>query len=353
MEHNRNHFVLVHGACHGAWCWYKVKPMLERAGHRVTTLDLAACGINLTNLADVHTLSEYSEPLIKFLESLGEEEKVILVGHSLGGMNVAFAAEKFPEKIFAVVFVSALLPDTSHQPSYVMEKDLALATTLTRVGPLLGNDLSNIGNKFSEERYGSVARFYVVCKDDNIVSEKFQLWMTQNYAVKEVIELQGADHMAMFSAPQDLCAALLRVARSTPASCHRQPPFQSSPLLLSSRHFLLPLSDRRVISPLYDCLFSPLSGLSRLSCLSFLAFRLSGLSRFSLASFTSRIFGLSSFTSLLSDLSEFLPLFSPEPKEESHRLRKVWFGCVSNEERIERKMLLSEGIWWEKISLYS
>ncbi|KAK9165296.1 hypothetical protein Scep_000487 [Stephania cephalantha] len=261
MEHNRNHFVLVHGACHGAWCWYKVKPMLERAGHRVTTLDLAACGINLKNLADVHTLSEYSEPLIKFLDSLAEEEEVILVGHSLGGMNIAFAAEKFPEKIFAVVFVSALLPDTSHQPSYVMEKlfeelppdafmdskftyegggkvgstifigpkclaskfyqrspieDLALATTLTRVGPLLGNDLSNIGNKFSEERYGSVARFYVVCKDDNIVSEKFQRWMTQNYAVREVIELQGADHMPMFSAPQDLCAALLSVARSTP-----------------------------------------------------------------------------------------------------------------------------------------
>ena len=28
-------FVLVHGAWHGAWCWDKVVPLLERAGHRV------------------------------------------------------------------------------------------------------------------------------------------------------------------------------------------------------------------------------------------------------------------------------------------------------------------------------
>ncbi|KAK9129639.1 hypothetical protein Sjap_010126 [Stephania japonica] len=93
------------------------------------------------------------------------------------------------------------------------ECDLAPATSLTRVGPLLGNDLSNIGNKFSEGRYGSVAPFFVVCKDDNMVSEKFQRWMTQNYSVRKVMELKGADHTAMFWAPQDLSAALLHVAR--------------------------------------------------------------------------------------------------------------------------------------------
>ncbi|KAG5614738.1 hypothetical protein H5410_014562 [Solanum commersonii] len=26
---NKNHFVLVHGACHGAWCWYKVVTILR------------------------------------------------------------------------------------------------------------------------------------------------------------------------------------------------------------------------------------------------------------------------------------------------------------------------------------
>ncbi|KAK9165293.1 hypothetical protein Scep_000484 [Stephania cephalantha] len=258
MEESRKHFVLVHGACHGAWCWYKVKPVLERAGHQVTALDLAASGINSKNQLDVRTLSEYSEPLIKFLESLREREKVILVGHSLGGMNIAFAAEKFPEKISTAVFLTAFMPDSSHQPSYVIEKyfektpmeefmdsvftfdeggkvassvffgpkclssklyqlspmeELALATMFVRVGPFMGKYLSNVANKFSEEKYGSVGRVYVVCKDDKIISESIQLWMTRNYTVKEVIEIEGADHMPMFSAPQALCRALIHIAR--------------------------------------------------------------------------------------------------------------------------------------------
>jgi hypothetical protein len=24
QRRHRHHFVLVHGLCHGAWCWYKV-----------------------------------------------------------------------------------------------------------------------------------------------------------------------------------------------------------------------------------------------------------------------------------------------------------------------------------------
>jgi hypothetical protein len=31
--------VLVHGLCHGAWCWYKAATALESAGHRVTALE--------------------------------------------------------------------------------------------------------------------------------------------------------------------------------------------------------------------------------------------------------------------------------------------------------------------------
>ncbi|KAI5316687.1 hypothetical protein L3X38_036394 [Prunus dulcis] len=53
----QKHFVLVHGACHGSWCWYKIKPRLESAGHRVTALDLAASGINTKAIQDVPLFS--------------------------------------------------------------------------------------------------------------------------------------------------------------------------------------------------------------------------------------------------------------------------------------------------------
>ncbi|KAM7507005.1 hypothetical protein LguiA_017458 [Lonicera macranthoides] len=61
-----SHFVLVHGSCHGAWCWYKLIKLLKSAGHMVTAIDLAA-----------------------------SEEKVILVGHSMGGIAVLVAKENF------------------------------------------------------------------------------------------------------------------------------------------------------------------------------------------------------------------------------------------------------------------
>jgi hypothetical protein len=75
----RHHFVLVHGLMHGAWCWYKTVDLLRRAGHRVTTLDLASCG---TLPADSNTISEfavYNQPPVGLLLSLPETDKVGLV----------------------------------------------------------------------------------------------------------------------------------------------------------------------------------------------------------------------------------------------------------------------------------
>ena len=124
----QKHFVLVHGLCHGAWCWYKLKSQLESAGHRVTVLDLAASGINMKAIEDVHTFHEYTRPLLAFLASLNEQ--AILVGHSFGGMSLALAMDLFPHKISFGVFVTAFMPDTIHQPSYVLDKVLSKFVTL-------------------------------------------------------------------------------------------------------------------------------------------------------------------------------------------------------------------------------
>ena len=37
-------FVLVHGSCHGGWCWKKVTPLLNRDGHEVYTPTLTGLG---------------------------------------------------------------------------------------------------------------------------------------------------------------------------------------------------------------------------------------------------------------------------------------------------------------------
>lgn len=255
-SNTQKHFVLVHGACHGAWCWYKVKPRLESAGHKVTALDNAASGIDTKSIEDVHSLEEYSEPLLQFIGSLGPQERVILVGHSLGGMNLSVAMEKFPEKISAAVFLTAFVPDTTHHPSYAMDQliqttpaegwldtqfaqfgeepltslffgpkalatkfyqlspieDLELAKSLARKSSMFREQACKMKN-FSNEGYGSVTRVYVVCEKDLIITEEFQRWMIQNSGIKNVVELKGADHMAMFSKPQELSNSLLEIAQ--------------------------------------------------------------------------------------------------------------------------------------------
>ncbi|XP_028764024.1 methylesterase 1-like [Neltuma alba] len=249
----KKHYVLVHGACHGAWCWFKLKPRLESAGHRVSVLDLAASGIHPAKIEDLATISDYSEPLFKLLASLPPNEKVALVGHSSGGLNLAVAIDRFPDKVSLAVFLTAFMPDTRHKPSYVLEQymertpaegwmdtqfrdcgstttmlfgpqflssklyqlspteDLELAKTLIRPGSLFVDDLSK-ANNFSQEGYGLVPRAFIACNQDQAITMEFRQWMIQNAGVDEVLEIRDADHMAMLSKPQELCDALLQAA---------------------------------------------------------------------------------------------------------------------------------------------
>ncbi|CAA0370463.1 unnamed protein product [Arabidopsis thaliana] len=247
-EMMKQHFVLVHGSCLGAWCWYKVKPLLEASGHRVTALDLAACGIDTRSITDISTCEQYSEPLIQLMTSLPNDEKVVLVGHSYGGLTLAIAMDKFPDKISVSVFVTSFMPDTKNSPSFVLEKfastmtpedwmgselepyvvfsaeftkhrilqlspieDLELRLLLKRPGSLFLNDLSRMKN-FSEKGYGSVPRAYIVSKDDHNISEEYQRWMIDNYPPNLVIEMEGTDHLPLFCKPQLLSDHLLAIA---------------------------------------------------------------------------------------------------------------------------------------------
>lgn len=90
-------------------------------------------------------------------------------------------------------------------------QDLELAKALIRPSSLFLDDLSNAKN-FSEKGYGSVPRGYIVCNEDMGIPLKFQQWMIHNFGVDETVEIKDADHMAMFSKPQELCNALLSIS---------------------------------------------------------------------------------------------------------------------------------------------
>ncbi|KAG8055141.1 hypothetical protein GUJ93_ZPchr0001g32870 [Zizania palustris] len=176
--------------------------------------------------------------------SAAETEKVVLVGHSLGGFNVALAAELFPDKVAAVVFLCALMPDHTLRPSNVVEKfiegnwldfmdtemkpqdaegklptsmlfgpniDVTLATSLMRASSTFVEDLQ-VQQPYSEDHYGSVRKVYIVCKQDLVIAEGFQRWMIDNYPVEEVKEIDDADHSVMLSRPDELVRCLVDVA---------------------------------------------------------------------------------------------------------------------------------------------
>ena len=106
-------FILVHGGGHGGWCCDAVVNLLTTAGHRALAPDLPGMGTDRIPPQDV-TL----EMTGSFIASLArrQPEKVVLVGHSLGGITISDAAERAPEAIAGLVYVTAYCCRAGQQP---------------------------------------------------------------------------------------------------------------------------------------------------------------------------------------------------------------------------------------------
>ncbi|XP_058081408.1 methyl jasmonate esterase 1-like isoform X1 [Magnolia sinica] len=252
---SNTHFVLVHGGCHGAWSWFKLSTLLTSAGHQVTAIDLAACGVHPKRINEIGSFHDYTQPLMDLMASLSPHKRVILVGHSFGGVVISLAMERFPEKILVAVFVTAVMPNLASPPSIIVKEvfqrldtlldcrfeyderlenaltsvifgptfmatklyqccspeDHTLGTMLVRPGKPFQEDTSK-ENMLSKENYGSVSRVYIVCKEDELIKEDLQHWIIANNPPKEVMEIDGSDHMVMLSKPRELCDCLLEVA---------------------------------------------------------------------------------------------------------------------------------------------
>ncbi|CAI9766879.1 unnamed protein product [Fraxinus pennsylvanica] len=254
----KKHFVLVHGACHGAWSWYKVATLLRAEGHHVTALDMAAAGVHPTQVEELGSFSDYCKPLIEFMAALPPDDTVVLVGHSMGGISISVAMEMFPQKISVAIFVTAFMPAPHlNVPTIIQEsnrrmdhtfmdsqisfgkgkdkpptslvfgskflstvlyqlsppEDLSLGTLLVRPIGLYDDAEMLKETVLSTKNYGSVPRAYIISEEDKFIKEDSQKWMIENNPCDVVKTICGSDHMVMFSKPQELCFFLQEIAQ--------------------------------------------------------------------------------------------------------------------------------------------
>ncbi|MEO5892217.1 MAG: alpha/beta fold hydrolase, partial [Ferruginibacter sp.] len=94
-------FVLIHGAWQGAWVWQNVKAQLESKGQHVIVVELPAHGDDTTAALNT-SIDIYRDRVIAAVSEASG--KVILVGHSMGGMVISAVAEKIPGQIEKLVY---------------------------------------------------------------------------------------------------------------------------------------------------------------------------------------------------------------------------------------------------------
>ena len=235
------HFVLIHGAWHGGWCWTKLAPLLEAAGHQVSTPDLPGHG-SRRRWPRLVSMEHYISSVSGVLS--GCREPVVLVGHSMGGMVVTGAAERHPDRVSSVVYLCAYAPPSGRSLLELAEPSVSLvepeAQLLSwwggsmrikrdRLAGIFYNDCSAediayararlcpqsvraLGGpvKWTASGFGRVRKRAIICAGDHAISAAGQESMAVGVGVASGdIARLASDHSPFFSMPQELADILL------------------------------------------------------------------------------------------------------------------------------------------------
>jgi pimeloyl-ACP methyl ester carboxylesterase len=232
--------VFVHGGLHGAWCWERVLPHLIAAGHEAIAIDLP--GADGVMAAATVTLDRYRDALLG--EIAGRSSTPILVGHSLGGRTVSAAAEARPDRVRALVYLAALVPQIAGQApppvpgkgnvireGFVPTADGA-SVTISRAAAMEGfysgtaaDDAERAYARLvpqplgpmrdplvvTRERWGSVPAHYILTLQDRGIPVAAQRAMAAAMPGVVTHELRS-DHSPFYSCPEELVRILLQIA---------------------------------------------------------------------------------------------------------------------------------------------
>lgn len=242
-DNQKSTFMLIHGSWHGDWSWYLLEEQLIKAGHEVITVNLPGHGL-LYNTASQVTLQDYEGAVVNALNQV--QEKVILVGHSLGGLIISAAAEKRPDKVQSLVYLAAFLLkngqsvlDISVQdstslifPNTIIDNENKIVyLSPERVVDLFYEDAPGESIILSQklltpepllplsapltitaENYGSIDRYYITTTQDKAISPYIQEKMYTDTPCKQVFHINSG-HSPFFSNVPQLKNILVNIAK--------------------------------------------------------------------------------------------------------------------------------------------
>ncbi len=241
---NPANYVLVHGAWQAPYAWQAVKTNLEKQGNKVIVVELPGHGADQT-VPNQITLDTYKEKVIGAISAIGG--KVVLVGHSLGGMIISSVAEAIPQKIEKLVYVAAYLPTSGqtlddlahmdrdshlggdalifHTDTYTVDVkqdlvvDLFIQDGSAEVQNLVLNNyrteplipfVSPV--TLTAQNFGSVKKVYIKTLQDHVVSPYLQAQMISTTPVDSVYEI-NTGHSPFLSQPDALTSLLTKIAK--------------------------------------------------------------------------------------------------------------------------------------------
>ena len=236
-------YVLVHGAWQAPYVWDAVKALLTSKGNKVIVVELPAHGSDTTATYTV-SIDAYRDKVIEAISAVNE--KVILVGHSMGGMVVTAVAEKIPSRISKLVYIGAFLPASGQSIG-----ELAMTDPDSKLGPLLMESPDHLtldvkldsltwlfiddgaqadkdrvlanyraepaipfGNKvtLTNANFGSVEKVYIKTLHDIVISPGLQDRMIAVAGIKSVYTV-NTSHSPFLAQPKSVSDLLLTIGQ--------------------------------------------------------------------------------------------------------------------------------------------
>ena len=226
------HFVLVHGAYHGSWCWDQLRAELDRSGHTSTAVDLPCddpdAGAERYVDEVIHAIPRHAAA-------------VVLVGHSLAGLTIPVAASR--TRAAMTIYLCAWMPvpglsfdaqradvATRFEPSkpavenpdgsaswpeegaietfyHDCAPDVAIAAA-RRLRPQFWRITQEVTPL---RQWPAVPTAYILCAEDRAVSRAYSIQAARRQLGIEPVELPGG-HSPFLSRPRVLAQALIRAA---------------------------------------------------------------------------------------------------------------------------------------------